>query len=518
MQKAIRLTFIAAIIFGGVLSIVIWPLYGFGAVLSFSIIIGLYDIIQKRHTILRNFPLIGHVRYLMEMISPEIHQYFVESDTDGKPIDRNHRTYIYQRAKKQNETHPFGTQLDVSQENYEWMQHSIYPAKKLEELPRVKIGGPDCKQPYSASLFNISAMSFGSLSKNAIMALNIGAREGGFFHDTGEGGISKYHLQGGDLVYEVGTGYFGCRTDDGHFSAEKFRKQAQRPEVKMIEIKLSQGAKPGHGGILPAKKNNEEIAEIRGVEPYTTVYSPPGHTAFSDAAGLIQFIKKLRELSDGKPIGFKLCVGEKEEFVEICKEMVKTGIKPDFITVDGAEGGTGAAPIDYSNYVGMPWEKGLIFVVDTLRGFAIKEDIKVITATKIFTAFDIVKAISMGADLCNSARGMMLALGCIQALRCNTNKCPTGVTTNKPKLMRGLVVNDKSERVRNYHHETLQDFLSLLAAAGCNDTEQLKRNMIYKQVNNTIYTFSSIYPDIENGAYLDDHPGSYPSPEEHEPA
>jgi len=494
MREAIRFSFFIFVILSIVAFTIIWPVWGFILIGLVLFIIGLYDIFQKRHTILRNYPLIGHMRYLLEMISPEIHQYFVESDTDGKPIDKNHRSYIYERAKLQNETHPFGTELNVDEENFKWMQHSIYPAEIPDKPPRMTVGGPDCKQPYSASLFNISAMSFGALSKNAIMALNLGAKAGNFFHDTGEGGISDYHLKGGDLVYEIGTGYFGCRTEDGHFSPDEFRKKAAIPTVKMIEIKISQGAKPGHGGVLPATKNNKEIARIRGVKPHTQVLSPPGHSAFKDANGLIKFIKQLRELSDGKPIGFKLSIGSKKEFIDICKEMVKTGIKPDFITVDGAEGGTGAAPIDFSNYVGMPWENALIFVVDTLYTYDLKKDIKIITATKIITAFDIFKALCIGADVCNSARGMMLALGCIQALRCDTNKCPTGVATHKTELTRGLVVSDKWKRVKNYQEQTLEDFLQLFAAAGCTDLDQLNRGMIYKKVNNEIMSYAELYP------------------------
>lgn len=504
MREAIRFTFICLIIVALIIGTIVWPHYG---LISFGVLIfavGIYDIVQTKHTILRNFPVIGHLRYLFEMISPEIHQYFVESNTDGKPIDRNHRTYIYQRAKLQRETHPYGTELNVEEENYKWMQHSIYPAKVLEETPRVIMGGPDCTQPYSASIFNISAMSYGALSKNAIKALNLGAKAGNFYHNTGEGSVSPYHLQGGDLVFEIGTAYFGCRTEDGNFSPEKFKKVAAIKEVKMIEIKISQGAKPGHGGVLPAAKNNEEIAEIRGVKPHTTILSPPGHTAFNDAEGLLRFVKQLRELSNGKPIGFKLCIGSKTEFRKICEKMVETGIKPDFITVDGAEGGTGAAPIDFSNYVGMPWEKGLIFTVDTLNGYNLKKDIKIITATKIFTAFDIFKALSLGADICNSARGMMLALGCIQALKCDTNRCPTGVTTNDPTLMRGLVVEDKWKRVRNYHFQTLEDFRDLLAGAGCSSLDHLNRKLVYKNFNTKNKSYETIYPTVKAGKYLKD--------------
>tara|TARA_R100000306_G_scaffold29707_1_gene32569 strand:+ start:1268 stop:2776 length:1509 start_codon:yes stop_codon:yes gene_type:complete len=502
MREAIKFTFIALGIIAIITCTAIWPAYGFSVLAALIFAIGIYDLFQKKHTILRNFPVLGHMRYLLEMIGPEIHQYFIETDTDGKPIDRNHRTYIYERAKLQNETHPFGTELNVEEENYKWMKHSIYPTKLFEEPPRVLVGGPDCKQPYSASIFNISAMSFGALSKNAVMALNLGAKAGNFFHDTGEGGISEYHLKGGDLVYEVGTGYFGCRTEDGNFSPEKFKEKAAIPAVKMIEIKISQGAKPGHGGVLPAVKNNEEIAKIRGVKPHTTVLSPPGHSAFDDAEGLLKFVQQMRDLSDGKPIGFKLCIGSKQEFLDICEKMVETGIKPDFITVDGSEGGTGAAPIDFSNYVGMPWEKALVFVVDSLRGYNLKKDIKVITATKIFTAFDIFKALSIGADICNSARGMMLALGCIQALRCDRNTCPTGVTTNNPSLMRGLVISEKWKRVKNYQGETVKEFLELFAAAGCKKLSDLNRSYIFKQVETDIMCYSEIYPPITEGQFL----------------
>ena len=500
MKEAIKFSIIFIVIFAIFILTILRPVPGLIVIGSVLLAIGVYDIFQKKHTILRNFPLLGHMRYMLEMIAPEIHQYFIESDTDGKPIDRNHRSYIYERAKLQNETHPFGTELDVNKEDFKWMSHSIYPVQILKEVPRVLMGGPDCKKPYAASLFNISAMSFGSLSKNAISALNLGAKAGGFFHDTGEGGISDYHLLGGDLVYEIGTGYFGCRTKDGHFSAEEFKKKAAIPAVKMIEIKISQGAKPGHGGVLPASKNTKEIAKIRGVEPFTTVLSPPGHSTFRDAEGLLKFVKQLRELSDGKPVGFKLSIGNKKEFITICKAMVASGTKPDFITVDGAEGGTGAAPIDFSNYVGMPWENALIFVVDTLTAFDLKRDIKIITATKIITAFDIFKALCIGADICNSARGMMIALGCIQALRCDTNECPTGVATQKSSLVRGLVVSEKWKRVKNYQEQTLNDFLELFAASGCTNLNHLNRSLIHKKVNNTIKSYEELYPLPEAGS------------------
>tara|TARA_R110001583_G_scaffold46761_1_gene146495 strand:+ start:1693 stop:3192 length:1500 start_codon:yes stop_codon:yes gene_type:complete len=483
MNKTIQFTLTALLIFVVFVGILIWPLLGFIVLLVLLVILGFYDLIQKKHTIVRNFPVIGYIRYLSEMMGPKLHQYFVESNTDGKPINKNHRRYIYERAKEQNQTHPFGTDLDVHDDNYIWMQHSMYPSRKMETPPRVVIGGKDCQQPYSASLFNISAMSFGALSKNAIQALNLGAKAGGFFHNTGEGGISKYHLQGGDLVWEIGTGYFGCRTEDGNFDAEKFKEKSNWEQVKMIEIKISQGAKPGHGGLLPAAKNNKEIAEIRGVQQNTDVISPPGHSTFNNAKELLQFVQQLRVLSNGKPVGFKLAIGNKQEFTEICEKMVETGIKPDFITVDGAEGGTGAAPIDFLNYVGMPWEDALIFVVDTLNTYKLKKEMKVITATKIFTAFDLFKALCIGADVCNSARGMMLALGCVHSLKCNTNNCPTGVATNNPKFVRGLVVSEKWKRVRNYHKNMLKDFLELLTASGCNSLEEMNRSLIYKKLD-----------------------------------
>tara|TARA_R110000737_G_scaffold15752_3_gene32643 strand:+ start:525 stop:2027 length:1503 start_codon:yes stop_codon:yes gene_type:complete len=493
MKEAIKFAFICLLIFAVLIGILLWHLPGFIVLVVLLLLIGFYDLFQKKHSILRNFPIIGHMRYLLEMIGPELHQYFVESNTNGKPINKNIRSYIYKRAKEEHsQMHPFGTELNVYDDNYIWMQHSIYPAKKMETPPRVVIGGKDCQQPYSASLFNISAMSFGALSKNAIKALNLGAKAGNFFHDTGEGGISKYHLQGGDLVWEIGTGYFGCRTEDGNFDAEKFKEKANWEQVRMIEIKISQGAKPGHGGVLPAAKNDEEIAETRGVQPHSDVLSPTGHSAFSNAEGLLQFVQQLRVLSNGKPVGFKLAIGSKQEFIEICEKMVETGIKPDFITVDGAEGGTGAAPIDFSNYVGMPWEDALIFVVDTLNKYKLKKEIKVITATKIFTAFDLFKALCIGADVCNSARGMMLALGCVQSLKCNTNECPTGVATNNPKFVRGLVVSEKWKRVRNYHKNMLEDFLQLMAASGCNSLEEMSRSLIYKKVDKQWRTYAEV--------------------------
>ncbi|WNB18804.1 FMN-binding glutamate synthase family protein [Marivirga arenosa] len=495
MHRVIKFIFAIIAFFIVTYLIIFFPIPSLLVVGSVMLIVGIYDISQKKHTILRNFPIIGHFRYLFEEISPEIHQYFVESDVDGKPLSRNQRSYVYARAKLQNNTHPFGTEHDLQREKMEWTTHSIFPSKRLEDAPRVKIGGANCSKPYEASLFNISAMSYGSLSKNAIMALNKGAKAGGFYHNTGEGSVSNYHLMGGDIVYQVGTAYFGCRDKEGNFSEEKFKETALRDEVKMIELKLSQGAKPGHGGILPAQKNSKEIARIRGVEPHTDVLSPPGHTAFSSYTEMMAFIGKLRELSDGKPIGFKICIGRKNEFESICDAIKETNIYPDFITVDGAEGGTGAAPIIFSDHVGMPWENALVFVVDTLRRYNLRNEIKVITSGKIIDGFDIFKALCLGADICNSARGMMLALGCIQALECHKNTCPTGVATNNASRMRGLVVEDKWKRVKNYHGETIKDFLDLFMASGVSDLSQLNRSLIFQQRDGKEVNFADRYPE-----------------------
>lgn len=437
------------------------------------LIIGVFNSLQHKHTILRNFPVLGYFRYMFEEIAPEIQQYFIERTTDGKPFSRNERSLAYQRAKNISATTPFGTQLDINTSSYEGLKHSIFPAKVNHELPRVTIGGADCKQPYSASLFNISAMSFGALSKNAIVALNKGAQKGNFYHNTGEGGLTEYHLQGGDVTWQIGTGYFGCRNDVGNFDAEKFAEKANHPFVKMIEIKLSQGAKPGHGGVLPAAKNTEEIAKIRGIKPHTEILSPPCHTAFNTPKGLIEFVAHLRELSNGKPIGFKLCIGQTLEFEAICQEMMEQNCYPDFITVDGAEGGTGAAPLEFSDGVGMPLEPALIFVNKTLIRLNIRDKICIICSGKIISGHAILKAIALGADLCNSARGFMFSLGCIQALRCNTNKCPVGVATQDKMLIKGLSVTDKFERVFHFHKNTLHAANELLAAAGKSNYEEV---------------------------------------------
>ena len=470
------------------------------------VILGIYDILQSKHTLLRNFPVGGHGRWIMEWLRPMMYQYFIESETGGVPVNRMFRSVIYQRAKGTLDTVPLGTKMDTYRAGYEWMDHSLRAlnAADLDQNPRIAIGGVDCKQPYAASILNISAMSFGALSKHAILALNGGAKIGGFGHNTGEGGLSPYHLEpGGDLIWQIGTGYFGCRDEEGRFSAQRFTEKAALANVKMIEIKLSQGAKPGHGGILPASKNTPEIAAIRGVQPYTQVNSPPVHSAFSTALEMMQFIQRLRELSGGKPIGFKLCIGRKSEFIALCNAMLETGIKPDFISVDGGEGGTGAAPLEYTNSVGSPLREGLAFVVDSLIGFDLKKEIRVIASGRIFSGFHMVRLLAQGADLCNSARAMMMALGCIQSLECNKNTCPTGITTQNPALYKGLNVENKQQRVANFHNETVQAVVELIAAAGLTNTEQLRRCHIQRRVNaEQVRCYDEIYPSLETGCLL----------------
>ena len=495
-----------------VLAILAWAYFWIDVLFLFLIvgpliIIGIQDVMQDKQSIRKNFPVLGRLRYVFEDLRPKIQQYFVESDTDGAPINRNERSVIYQRAKKQTDTIPFGTQLNVYAEGYEWMTHSIVPKDfhKMDHSPRVMMGGKDCTQPYSMSVLNVSAMSFGSLSKNAVLALNGGAKMGGFAHNTGEGGLSPYHLEpGGDIVWQIGTGYFGARTPDGKFSDDAFKINATKPNVKMIEIKLSQGAKPGHGGILPGKKNTPEIAAIRLVEPGTTVFSPPFHSAFSTPIELVLFIKRLRELSGGKPVGFKLCVGRKGEFLSICKAMVQLNTYPDFITVDGGEGGTGAAPPEFTNSVGMPMLDALAFVDNALRGFGIRNEMKLMASGRILTGFHLVRAMALGADVCNSARAMMMALGCIQALECNKNTCPTGVATQDPYFMKGLVVEDKTSRVANYHKNTVESFVELIGASGIDHPDKLNRTHVYRRVfMNLVKTYEEIYPTIPDGCLLD---------------
>lgn len=490
---------------------VLWVLVVVGPVLA----LGVYDTLQHEHTILRNFPLIGHFRYLLEKVRPEIQQYFIELSTDAYPIEREMRSLVYQRAKGELETQPFGTQRNTNAVGYEWVAHSLASCEHLESEPRVLIGEGTCAKPYSASRLNISAMSYGSLSPTAIRALSTGAKMGGFSHNTGEGGISPYHLAGGgDLVWQIGTGYFGCRTSDGGFDEGLFAENARGETVKMIEIKLSQGAKPGHGGMLPGVKVHKEIAQIRGVPEGVTVISPPRHRAFKTPKEMMAFIAHLRELSGGKPVGFKLSIGRRVELLSLCKAMIETGIRPDFITVDGGEGGTGAAPLEFSNSVGMPGRDAWAFAHNALTGAGLRDQIKVITSGKILSGYHMIRAMALGADLCNSARGMMLSLGCIQALRCNNDTCPTGVATQNPALYKGLVVEDKCHRVKGFHAGTIASMLELLNAMGVERPEDVTPDMLFRRVSDKrIMSFGEIYEFLGARSLVDggDVPGVWRS-------
>ncbi|MBX2824221.1 MAG: FMN-binding glutamate synthase family protein [Gammaproteobacteria bacterium] len=514
MRKHFVIASVVAVLLVWLLCLVWRPWYWLYWIVLPLIAIGVYDMFQQRHSLWRNFPLVSRGRWVMEFFRPFLRQYLFESETDGAPVNRMFRSVVYQRAKGARDTIPFGTKVDTYREGYEWIAHSISAITSEHHAvpPRVMVGGPDCTQPYSASVLNISAMSFGSLSRNAIEALNRGASKGNFAHNTGEGGVTPYHLApGGDLIWQIGTGYFGCRTPEGKFDADTFAATSRQSQIRMIEIKLSQGAKPGHGGILPAAKNTEEIARIRGVPVHTTVDSPPRHNAFETPLELMQFVGQLRELSGGKPVGFKFCVGRTSEVIAICKAMVETGIRPDFITVDGGEGGTGAAPLEFSNSIGMPLRDGLAFVCDCLTGFGLRRDIKVIAAGKMFSAFHIVKNLSLGADIAYSARGMMMALGCVQSLICNTNHCPTGVATQDPGLTEGLVVTDKAERVARFHSETLERLMEIVSAAGLTSPEDLNRTHIHRRVNYaSIQRYDEIFPYVDAGCLLqDDYPDRF---------
>lgn len=486
----------------------LWAFLGLGPVLF----IGFRDMLQTKHTIRRNFPILGNFRYVFEAIRPEINQYFVESNTDGVPFSREERSVVYQRSKKELDTLPFGTQKDVYQTGYEWLSHSIMASHVRPDDLRVTIGGPDCKQPYSASILNISAMSFGSLSQEAVRALNGGAKDGGFAHNTGEGGLSPYHLEpGGDIIWQIGTGYFSARTPDGKFSEVEFAKRANHPNVKMIEIKVSQGAKPGHGGILPAAKVSREIAEIRGVQMGVDVLSPPSHTEFTTPIEMMNFVGRLRRLSGGKPVGFKICIGKRREFISICKAMLDTGIKPDYISIDGGEGGTGAAPPEFSNHVGMPGVEALAFAHNCLIGFGLRKDIRILTSGKVTSGFEIIKRLAIGADVVYSARAFMMSLGCIQALKCNSNHCPTGVATQDPNLRVGLVVPHKRTRVQTFHRETVRAVAEMLGAMGLKHSLELRPWHVMRRVSpNEIKHYGEIFEYLKSGDLLSGElPSSY---------
>ena len=499
----------SVIALGGIaISSLFWPAAWFGIVLVGPIILlGIADMLQAKRAVLRNFPVIGHARYVMETIRPEMQQYFIESDIGGRPFNREERSLVYQRAKGAPDSLPFGTQRDVYQSGYEWINHSMVPVSPRDPSPRVMIGEGRCEKPYSASIFNISAMSFGALSANAIEALNVGAREGNFAHNTGEGSISPHHLHGGDLIWQIGTGYFGCRAEDGGFDSDLFAECAVRDEVKMIEIKISQGAKPGHGGILPAAKITPEIAAIRGVPLGQDVMSPPAHSAFSTPIELLEFVVKLRKLSGGKPVGFKFCVGKRREFLAICKAMLETGNSPDFITVDGGEGGTGAAPFEFSNSLGCPLVDGLIFVHNSLVGIGLRDQIKVIASGKVASGFGLTRMLALGADLCYAARSMMLSIGCIQARKCNNNECPVGIATQNPSLMAGLDPALKARRVARYHEETVRAAGELMGAAGLSAPEELRPWHITRRVSQLeTRHYGEIVDYLEPGSLLQSEP------------
>ena len=473
--------------------------------LLFLSMLGLWDVLQKEHAVLRNYPVLGHMRWIFEGIRPEIRQYLIESEQDEDPFSREDRSLVYQRAKNAEDKRPFGTREDVYAAGYAWLLHSAAPRPHGEGDFRVKIGGPECARPYDSSLYNISAMSFGALSANAILALNTGARMGGFAHDTGEGGISPYHQQpGGDLIWEIGSGYFGCRDAEGRFDVAQFRDWAQLDQVKMIEVKMSQGAKPGHGGMLPAAKITQEIANCRRVPMGQDCVSPSAHSAFSTPIEFMHFLAQLREKSGGKPVGFKLCVGHKWEFMAMLKAMIETGIKPDYIVVDGKEGGTGAAPLEFTNHLGMPLADGLTFVRNALVGAGLRDGIRIGASGKLVTAFDLVWAHALGADWCNSARGFMFAVGCIQAQSCHTNRCPTGVATQDPLRQRALVVEDKSVRVANFHRNTLKALAEIVGAAGFERPEEIQPwHLMVRQKNGETLSAEEAYAFIPKNSLIE---------------
>ena len=496
-----------------------WLWTGVGAVptIGYAVLVGVgvRDMLQRRHTVLRNYPVIGHIRFLFEFIRPEIRQYLIESDNDEAPFSRQQRSLVYQRAKGDPDQRPFGTQLDLDVEGYEWINHSLVPSTITSEDFRVTIGwSASCTQPYEASVFNVSAMSFGALSANAVLALNGGAKKGRFAHDTGEGSISPYHrVHGGDLIWEIGSAYFGCRDELARFDEKRFVAGARDPAVKMIEIKLSQGAKPGHGGVLPGPKVTPEIAATRGVPEGVDCVSPAGHAEFSTPVGLLEFVERLRRLSGGKPTGFKFCVGHPWEWFAICKAMLDTDITPDFIVVDGAEGGTGAAPLEFANHVGTPLQEGLQLVHNTLVGLNLRDRMKIGASGKIISAFDIARAMALGADWCNSARGFMFSLGCIQAQHCHTGKCPTGITTQSAVRQRALVVPDKIERVYRFHRETLLALRELAQAAGLKHPNEFRPTHIVRRVTRgEVRLLANTLPHMEPGALLAAAEGRAPWP------
>ena len=468
-------------------------------------LLGICDVAQKKKTLRRNFPITAHIRTFFEFFRPMMRQYVVEGDNDEVPFSFTQRSIVYQRAKNVEDKRPFGTELDLYAANYEWINHSLAPAKIDSHDFRLTIGGAQCTQPYSASVFNISAMSFGAISANAIRALNEGARRGGFYHDTGEGSLSRYHREmGGDICWEIGSGYFGCRNADGTFDEACFAANAKSAQVKMIEIKLSQGAKPGHGGVLPAAKVSAEIAEARGVPMGVDCVSPAAHTAFSTPLGLLEFVARLREKSGGKPTGFKLALGHPWEWFGIAKAMQQSGILPDFIVVDGGEGGTGAAPLEFTDHVGAPLREALLLVHNTLVGLNLRDKIRLGASGKVITAFDLARTLALGADWCNAARGFMFALGCIQSQSCHTDRCPTGVATQDPTRWKKLDVPDKAERVKTFHENTLRALKELIAASGLNHPRELGPEHVIRRVSSVeVRSLAALYAFVKPGELLE---------------
>lgn len=475
--------------------------------------VGTYDLLQKKKAVLHNYPVIGHARYLLNRIRPEIQQYFIERDWDGRPFNRTVREVIYERADNTKSEESFGTLRDVSREGHEWLVHSMVPLEPPTQAPRVRIGGPDCSKPYDMALMNVSAMSFGALSANAIHALNAGAKKGGFAHDTGEGGISDHHRAGGgDLIWELGTGYFGARTEDGDFNPDMFAEKAADDQVKCVSLKLSQGAKPGIGGVLPGDKVTEEIARIRGVKQGEKCVSPAQHRVFSTPVELIEFIAKMRDLAGGKPAGFKLCVTSMRDVLALCKAMIEVGTAPDFIIVDGSEGGTGAAPLEFEDHVGMPLTQGLMMVHNALVGTGLRSKVKIGASGKIAEGNDIVRRLIQGADYTNSARAMMMAVGCIQAMRCAENTCPTGVATQDPRRMRGLHVPTKTERVYHYQRNTVNEALRLMASMGARTAQDLTPDMLRQNLSEERNaTYGELFRWLEPGELLSEAPAEWES-------
>ncbi|NDK22939.1 FMN-binding glutamate synthase family protein [Streptomyces sp. TR1341] len=511
-----RIVTVTSILAAGVLASLatarLSPWWLFAAVpLTLLGLLGGWDLAQRRHSVLRNYPVLGHARFLMERIRPELQQYFIERNFDGRPFDRDVRSIVYERAKGTDAEEPYGTERDVYRPGHEFLVPSMAPCPVPKSAPRVRIGGPDCDRPYEMALLNVSAMSFGSLSANAVLALGGGAAAGNFAQDTGEGGLSEYHLRpGGDLVWEIGTGYFGCRTRDGDFDAAQFADKAAHDHVKCVSLKLSQGAKPGIGGVLPGAKVNAEIARVRGVPEGRTVVSPPYHRVFSTPRELVRFIARMRELSGGKPAGFKLCVGSRRQFLAVCKAMLEEGTAPDFIVVDGAEGGTGAAPLEFADHVGTPLTEGLLTVHNALVGAGLRDRIRIGVSGKVATGADLVKRVVQGADYANAARAMMFAVGCVQAQRCHTNTCPTGVTTQDPHRARALDVGDKTPRVRRFQEATVASALQIMASLGVTDPADLRPRMLHRRIDPlTERSYEELYEWLEPGQLLAEPPGSW---------